>query len=211
MSGSRHDDDRARLPTITQRPSSFVGSTSRPQPWPRDCYGSGWRVARRECGGGPWRNIQIGTGAALLSGRAFTMANLHIVAVGGRLWASRVPSSPLAWWEVCTRRSDDRNRVLRPLQILTGVSRNESSRGVPHHDGRLRVPDADFEHQVPRREELQRAAGAGLALGGIPAVLIAAFIVKSLPLTAVRWLVVAVVVYSASVMLRRHSWSGVAA
>ena len=54
----------------------------------------------------------------------------------------------------------------------------------------------------------------GLALGGIPAVLIAAFIVKSLPLTAVRWLVVVVVVYSASVMLRSayvERRSGVAA
>jgi uncharacterized membrane protein YfcA len=42
----------------------------------------------------------------------------------------------------------------------------------------------------------------GLALGGIPAVLIAAFIVKSLPLTLVRWLVVVVVTYSAIMMLR---------
>ncbi len=42
----------------------------------------------------------------------------------------------------------------------------------------------------------------GLALGGIPAVLIAAFLVKSLPLTAVRWLVVVVVLYTAVTMLR---------
>jgi len=42
----------------------------------------------------------------------------------------------------------------------------------------------------------------GLALGGIPAVLIAAFLVRSLPLTAVRWLVVIVVLYTAAVMLR---------
>lgn len=42
----------------------------------------------------------------------------------------------------------------------------------------------------------------GLALGGIPGVLLAAFIVKSLPLTAIRWLVVAVVVYTATMMLR---------
>ena len=42
----------------------------------------------------------------------------------------------------------------------------------------------------------------GLALGGIPAVLIAAFIVKSLPLTAVRWLVVVVVLYAALGLLR---------
>ncbi|HEY9383252.1 MAG TPA: permease [Gemmatimonadales bacterium] len=42
----------------------------------------------------------------------------------------------------------------------------------------------------------------GLALGGIPAVLIAAFIVKSLPLVAVRWLVVVVVLYAAYGLLR---------
>jgi uncharacterized membrane protein YfcA len=45
-------------------------------------------------------------------------------------------------------------------------------------------------------------AAFGLALGGIPAVLIAAFIVKELPLDWVRWLVVIVVVIAASMMLR---------
>jgi uncharacterized membrane protein YfcA len=39
-------------------------------------------------------------------------------------------------------------------------------------------------------------------LGGLPGVLIAAFIVKSLSLTAVRWLVVVAVVYAAFAMLR---------
>lgn len=42
----------------------------------------------------------------------------------------------------------------------------------------------------------------GLALGGIPAVLIAALIVKSLPLVAVRWLVVVVVLIAAVGLLR---------
>ena len=42
----------------------------------------------------------------------------------------------------------------------------------------------------------------GLALGGLPGVLIAALIVKSLPLTAVRWLVVVAVIYAAITMLR---------
>jgi uncharacterized membrane protein YfcA len=40
-------------------------------------------------------------------------------------------------------------------------------------------------------------AALGLALGGVPAVLIAAYIVKSLPLAVVKWLVVAVVLYTA--------------
>ncbi|MFN2527902.1 MAG: TSUP family transporter [Candidatus Baltobacteraceae bacterium] len=50
------------------------------------------------------------------------------------------------------------------------------------------------------RYELRTALG--LTLGGIPGVLIAAFIVKSLPLFWVRWLVVVVVLYAAIVMLR---------
>jgi uncharacterized membrane protein YfcA len=42
----------------------------------------------------------------------------------------------------------------------------------------------------------------GITLGGIPGVLLAAFLVRSLPLTAVRWLVVVAVFYTAVMMLR---------
>ncbi|HYW30935.1 MAG TPA: sulfite exporter TauE/SafE family protein [Gemmatimonas sp.] len=42
----------------------------------------------------------------------------------------------------------------------------------------------------------------GLALGGIPGVLIAGLLVRSLPLDALRWMVVIVVVYAAVMMLR---------
>lgn len=42
----------------------------------------------------------------------------------------------------------------------------------------------------------------GLAIGGIPAVLLAAFVVKSLDLVTLRWLVVAVVLYAAALLLR---------
>ena len=42
----------------------------------------------------------------------------------------------------------------------------------------------------------------GLALGGIPAVLVAAFIVKTMPVETLRWLVIVVVVYAAAVMFR---------
>ena len=45
-------------------------------------------------------------------------------------------------------------------------------------------------------------AALGLSLGGIPGVLLAAFLVKSLPLDAVRVLVVAVVIYTAAMLLR---------
>ncbi len=42
----------------------------------------------------------------------------------------------------------------------------------------------------------------GLAIGGVPAVLIAAFIIKSLPLTVIFWLVIAIVTYTGISMLR---------
>ncbi len=44
-------------------------------------------------------------------------------------------------------------------------------------------------------------AALGLALGGIPGVLVAAYIVKQLDLSTVRWLVIVVVVYTATTML----------
>jgi len=47
-----------------------------------------------------------------------------------------------------------------------------------------------------------RRAALGLTLGGVPAVLLAAYVVKSLPLGAVRWLVIAVVLYTAAGLLR---------
>ena len=42
----------------------------------------------------------------------------------------------------------------------------------------------------------------GLTIGGIPAVFVAAFIVKTMPLELLRWLVIVVVLYAAAVMLR---------
>jgi uncharacterized membrane protein YfcA len=46
-----------------------------------------------------------------------------------------------------------------------------------------------------------KQASIGLAVGALPAVLIAALLVRSLPLGAVRWLVVCVVVYTSLNML----------
>jgi uncharacterized membrane protein YfcA len=44
-------------------------------------------------------------------------------------------------------------------------------------------------------------AAVGLAIGGIPGVLLAAYIVKELPLDMVRWLVITVVIYTSISML----------
>lgn len=42
----------------------------------------------------------------------------------------------------------------------------------------------------------------GVALGGVPAVLVAAFLVRDMPIELLRWLVIVVVLYAAAVMLR---------
>ncbi len=42
----------------------------------------------------------------------------------------------------------------------------------------------------------------GLAIGGIPAVLVAAFIVKEMPIDILRWLVFVVVLYTSAIMFR---------
>ena len=52
-----------------------------------------------------------------------------------------------------------------------------------------------------RKGKYDLPASMGLTIGGIPAVLIAALIVRSLPLNYVRWLVVVVVVYAAISLL----------
>jgi len=45
-------------------------------------------------------------------------------------------------------------------------------------------------------------AALGLTLGGIPAVLIAGLLIRSLPLDVLRWVIVFVVIYAATMMLR---------
>jgi uncharacterized membrane protein YfcA len=53
-----------------------------------------------------------------------------------------------------------------------------------------------------RRESYSPRAALGLTIAGIPAVLIAAYVVKSLDLRTVKWLVAIVVIYTAITLLR---------
>ena len=62
------------------------------------------------------------------------------------------------------------------------------------------MPTASY--RFIKAERFDFRAVLGLAIGGLPAVLIAAYLVKSLPLDAVRVLVVIVVLYTATGLLR---------
>ncbi|MEP6590547.1 MAG: sulfite exporter TauE/SafE family protein [Gemmatimonadota bacterium] len=53
-----------------------------------------------------------------------------------------------------------------------------------------------------RSGRFNKRVAQGLAIGGIPGVLVAVYLVKSLPLDAVRWIVVAVLLYTSFAMYR---------
>jgi uncharacterized membrane protein YfcA len=53
-----------------------------------------------------------------------------------------------------------------------------------------------------REGAYNRKAAVGMAIPALVAVLIAAFIVKSLPIDTLRWVVIVVILYTAAVMLR---------
>ncbi|MDZ4813274.1 MAG: TSUP family transporter [Pseudomonadota bacterium] len=53
-----------------------------------------------------------------------------------------------------------------------------------------------------RADRIDLRVVLGLAIGGVPAVLLAAYVVKSLPLETLRWGVVVVVLYAAALLLR---------
>jgi uncharacterized membrane protein YfcA len=61
------------------------------------------------------------------------------------------------------------------------------------------MPVAALRFIRDRKYDLR--AALGLTLGGIPAVLLAAYVVRSLPLTWLRWLVVIIALYAAALML----------
>ena len=58
-----------------------------------------------------------------------------------------------------------------------------------------------------RAQDLDEPEVVGLAIGGVPAVLVAAFIVKTMPLELLRWLVIVVVLYAAAIMAHA-AWKG---
>ena len=66
--------------------------------------------------------------------------------------------------------------------------------------GAITIAAAGSRHILIGQIDLKIALG--IAIGGVPAVLLAAFIVKEMPLEMLRWLVTVVVLYAAAVMLR---------
>ena len=66
--------------------------------------------------------------------------------------------------------------------------------------GALTIAGAGTRHVLRANVDLKIATG--IVIGGIPAVFLAAFIVKEMPLEMLRWLVAVVVLYASAVMFR---------
>jgi uncharacterized membrane protein YfcA len=153
----------------------------------------------------PRRKIQIGMGVALLVAAAsFVMSIYGIFPGGGTETGMRGVSLVFAATGSFVLGSLMTIGVgyYAPCMIMVSLLGMNPTMAFPIMMGSsaFLMPVASVRFLSANKYSLRPAIG--LALGGIPAVLIAAFIVKSLPLTAMRWLVVVVVLYAAVAMLR---------
>jgi uncharacterized membrane protein YfcA len=152
----------------------------------------------------PRRRIQIGMGVALLGAATLMlMTALHLFPAGGDtlgLAGARLGVG-LAGNFVLGALMMLGIGLYAPCMILVYLLGMAPTAAFPIMMGSCAflMPISSIRFVKTRSYHVQ--AALGLALGGLPAALIAALIVKSLPLGAVRWLVVFVVIYTAINML----------
>lgn len=151
------------------------------------------------------RAIQFGMGAALMcAAMLFLASNLHWTPGGGealglsgfRLIAALCANVLLGALMMLGV------GLYAPCLILVSLLGMSPLAAFPIMMGScaLLMPIGGARFVVSGRYNL--GAALGLTLGGIPGVLAAAYVVKSLPITWLRWLVLAVVVYAALQMLK---------
>jgi uncharacterized membrane protein YfcA len=153
----------------------------------------------------PRRKVQIGMGIALLLAAALTLLQVLNVTAGAGA-ALRLTGTKLALGFIG-------NFVLGalmslgiglygPCLIMISLLGMNPTAAFPIMMGSCAFLMPVGSVRFIRKGSYDLRAALGLALGGIPAVLIAVYIVKSLPLIYVRWLVIVVVVYTSVMMLR---------
>lgn len=155
--------------------------------------------------GMPRRRIQIGMGVALLAAATFfAMTNLDLFPGGGD--ATSLEGARLAVGATVSFVLGSLMTLgigmYAPCMILVALLGMNPRVAFPIMMGSCAflMPVAGL--RFIQRGSYSHRASLGLTLGGVPAVLAAAFIVKSLPLVTLRWGVVAVVLYAAGDMLR---------
>ncbi len=153
----------------------------------------------------PRRRIQLGMGAALIVAAGFfLMKNLGLFPAGGDalgLSGARLAVG-LAFNFVFGALMTLGIGAYAPCMILTSLLGMNPTTAFPIMMGSCAFLMPAASARFVRRGRYAPGPALGLTLGGAPAVLLAAYVVKSLPLTAVRWLVTAVVLYTAGAMIR---------
>jgi uncharacterized membrane protein YfcA len=153
----------------------------------------------------PRRSVQLGMGTALLvAAGVMTLSQLNLVPVGGAALA-------LHGWKLVVGIGG--NFVLgalmtlgiglyAPCMMLVSLLGMNPSVAFPIMMGSCAFLMPVASLRFIERSAFQPRVAMGLAIGGVFAVPVAAFVVKSLPLTMLRWVVIVVVVYAAVLMLR---------
>jgi uncharacterized membrane protein YfcA len=153
----------------------------------------------------PRRAIQLGMGFALLvAALLFLVKNLHLMPAGGD--ALGLYGAPLVLAVGVSFALGAVHMLgvgfFAPCLILLSLLGMNPLAAFPIMMGAtaflLPIGGASFIRS--RRYDIR--AALGLTLGGIPGVLVAAFVVKSLPVVWLRWLVVVVATYAAALMFR---------
>ena len=153
----------------------------------------------------PRINIQVGMGCALLAAAALMLlTQLQLVPVGGTALELRGTVLVLglvgnfALGALMTLGIG----LYAPCLILVSLLGMDPRAAFPIMMGSCAFLMPIAGMRFIREGSYSLRASVVLALAGIPAVLIAAYIVKQMPLAYVRWLVVVVVVYAAGTLLR---------
>ena len=150
------------------------------------------------------RKVQIGMGLALLGAAALmlmTQLNLFpgggeaigvrgvkfVIAIGGNFALGALMTLGIG--------------LYAPCMILVSLLGMNPAAAFPIMMGSCAFLMPIGSLRFIRERAYSFRAALGLTLGGIPGVLLAAYIVRSLPLYAVRWLVIIVVLYTAAMML----------
>jgi uncharacterized membrane protein YfcA len=155
----------------------------------------------------PRRGVQIGMGTALavaavlfimmnLKGSQFGLTGTALGLSGVRLWIGIVVS--LCLGALMTIGIG----LYAPCMIMVSLLGMNPIAAFPIMMGSCAFLMPVASLRFIRFNAFAMMAALGLTLGGIPGVWIAAHMVYHLPIAAVRWLVVVVVIYAAVVMLR---------
>jgi uncharacterized membrane protein YfcA len=153
----------------------------------------------------PRQPIQIGMGVGLLLAAAFmAMAQLGLLPGGGTALA--LPAAKLTFAAVAFAFFGAALMIgigsYAPSLMMLSILGMDPRAAFPVMMGAGALVAMAGGARFMRRGKYSVQAALGLTLGGIPGVLIAGLLVKSLPLPVLRWVVVCVVLYSAIAMIR---------